>query len=79
MCSKACVACPFRDGENEEATVGQNYGCLPSAFEMEEMFDKEGVALSCHDNDRAPCRGLAEVRDVRLRPVKAYSDWYHGR
>jgi hypothetical protein len=75
---RPCVACPFRDGENEEATTGQNYGCLPSSFDMVEIFDSSGVAMSCHDNDKKACRGLAAVRNVTNAKVKAYSDWYHN-
>lgn len=75
---RACVACPFRDGENEEATIAQNLGCLPSKFDMIEKLDREQVALSCHENDKVPCRGLAEVRNVSKAEVKAYSDWYQN-
>ena len=73
--SKACLCCPFRDGENEEATEYQNLGCLPSSHEMTALFDGRGVAMSCHDNDKIACRGLASVRRVAGKPVKAYSDW----
>ena len=75
---RPCVACPFRDGETEEATLGQNYGCLPSRFDMVEMFDENGTAMSCHENDKKVCCGLASVRDVSVAKVKAYSDWHHN-
>jgi hypothetical protein len=45
---------------------------------MVEMFDSSGVAMSCHDNDKKACRGLAAVRNVTNAKVKAYSDWYHN-
>jgi len=74
-----CLACPFRDGENEEATKLQNLGCLPSAFDMIEMFDEENISLSCHDNESIPCRGLSSVRGTQHSLLKTYTDWYHGR
>lgn len=73
-----CVACPFRDGENEEATMAQNYGCLPTHSQMLDEFDLTGIALSCHNDDAKACRGLAKFRDVTNTKVKAYSDWYHN-
>ena len=75
----ACESCPFRDGETESATAAQNLGCLPSAHEMIVRFDSEGVALSCHNDDSTPCRGLASVRSVKGAPVLGYSSWYHGK
>ena len=70
-----CIACPFRDGYNEEATQAQNWGCLPTKEEMLRQVDEDGTALSCH-NDTKPCRGLAEHRDVSELPVRTYSSWY---
>jgi hypothetical protein len=72
-----CIACPFRDGENEIATQAQNYGCLPTKHEMIETFDSTGVALSCHDNDKV-CKGLASVRDVSSANVKTHKEWYNN-
>lgn len=75
---RSCATCPFRDGETEDATTAQNYGCLPSWFDMVEMFDLNGIAMSCHGNDKKACQGLAGVRDVTNVKVKAYSDWYQN-
>jgi hypothetical protein len=58
--------------------MGQNYGCLPSSFDMVTMFDENGTAMSCHEDDKKACRGLASVRDVSVAEVKAYSVWYHN-
>lgn len=75
-----CVACPFNDGLTEEATVGQNLGCLPTAGQMIDLFDQSGVALSCHKKPKTPCRGLCENRTVPKKvKVKSYEDWYHGK
>lgn len=75
---RPCVACPFRDGETEEATMGQNHGCLPSSFDMVAMFRFRKTAMSCHENDTTACRGLASVRDVSGAEVYPYSEWYHN-
>lgn len=74
-----CNACPFNDGITEDATIGQNLGCLPSAGQMIEFFDKNGISISCHENDKKVCRGLCEVRQsAKKKKVKSYSDWYRG-
>lgn len=78
MPMQPCNACPFRDGETLEATQGQNWGCLPSSFDMVKTFDSTGSAFSCHENDKCKCRGLAAVRDVENAPIKAYTDWCHN-
>ena len=79
MKSKACIACPFRDGETMEATQGQNWGCLPSSFEMTQAAQSMGVALSCHDDCKSPCKGLVEaIPEASTMPVKSYSDWYEN-
>jgi len=75
---RRCQACPFRDGENKDATVAQNLGCLPSARNMIKLFDEEGVSLSCHNDDEMPCRGLSSVRNTKNTTIKAYTDWYHN-
>lgn len=77
--SKACIACPFRDGETLEATQGQNWGCLPSMQEMIEGVEKRGLALSCHDNDKEVCRGLIEAKpEAALQPIKVHEDWHRN-
>ena len=73
-----CNGCPFRDGETEEATVAQNLGCLPIKSDMIELFDKEGVALSCHSAQHRACSGLSHVRKTHSKPVLGYDKWYRG-
>ena len=77
--SKACIACPFRDGETIEATQGQNWGCLPSAGEMIEGVEKRGLSLSCHDDNERVCRGLVEaVPEAAFKPIKSHEEWYRN-
>lgn len=77
--SKACIACPFRDGESIEATQAQNWGCLPSSHEMIETAKTTDVALSCHDNEKIACRGLVEhMPEAANMAVKAHEDWYRN-
>ncbi len=75
---KRCEACPFNDGLNEEATMAQNLACLPSAQEMIETLDNEGVAMSCHERQMVACSGLSGCRDTRNKEVWPYSKWYRG-
>ncbi len=77
--SRACKACPFRDGETTEATQAQNYGCLPSSCEMIQAAKNRGLALSCHDDCTTACKGLVEaVPEAASMPVKSYEDWYYN-
>lgn len=74
-----CNACPFNDGWNEEATIAQNYGCLPTALDMIDLFQKTGLAMSCHNNDRRACSGLCNhIPESRRATVYPYSQWYQN-
>ncbi len=76
---KPCIACPFNDGLTDEASQAQNYGCLPSAFDMIQHFDQKGVSISCHNNAHRRCNGLLQERpDAAHKPVRDYSDWYQN-
>ena len=75
---RRCKCCPFRDGENEEATLAQNLGCLPTKWQMIEEYDKHNVAISCHENQKMVCAGLSNVRNTENKPIKTYSDWYRN-
>ncbi len=73
---KPCIACPFNDGFTDAATQAQNYGCLPTAREMLEHFDRNGVSISCHNKADRKCRGLLSERPVAIdAPVRDYADW----
>ena len=74
-----CNGCPFNDGITHEATQAQNYGCLPSSFDMVQHFDENGISISCHMRADRLCRGLAKVRpEATTKPIRDYSDWYHS-
>lgn len=73
-----CIACPFNDGLTDEATQGQNYGCLPSPTDMLKLWDEQQIALSCHGKQDIACRGLAATRNVTNGEILAYGKWYRG-
>lgn len=74
-----CPGCPFNDGVTEEATAGQNYGCLPQPSDMIHIHERYEVSLSCHERQHMACVGLSECVDTSEDEVCAYSDWYHGK
>jgi hypothetical protein len=60
----ACLTCPFNDGNTEAASIVQNYGCLPTKFEILRMKDNENKEWRCHDDLSLICGGLAAEREV---------------
>jgi hypothetical protein len=56
--SKSCPGCPF-DFCSEDSERAQNYGCLPSPYEILTDMKKTGKNWACHDNPKKICRGLA--------------------
>lgn len=54
---KPCTTCPFNDGITDEASQAQNYGCLPTRFDMMKHFDQKGVSISCHNSAHKRCIG----------------------
>lgn len=80
MCNiaKKCDTCPFNDGYNEEATRAQNYGCLPTKFDILDAKDQRGEDWMCHSDETKICGGLAAERKVGDGKPILYSKWYQG-
>ena len=54
----ACECCPFAFTDASEEV--QNYGCLPTPFEIIEMKRETGHNWSCHSNEKKICKGFVE-------------------
>lgn len=64
MCDKNCstTSCPF--AFTDESETIQNYGCLPTPFEIVTMRVLKGKTWACHSNPSKPCvGGLKAVRE----------------
>jgi hypothetical protein len=48
-------ACPF--SFTEESDQVQNYGCLPTPYEIINMRQEHGKTWACHDDITKPCKG----------------------
>lgn len=48
-------ACPF--APTEESEIVQNYGCLPTRYEIRQMRIKHGKSWACHKDHSKPCLG----------------------
>lgn len=57
----SCTHCPFND--TYEAIQAQNWGCLPSPYEVKQQMDATGKNWACHETKKL-CQGL--VRDYEL-------------
>lgn len=78
--SGGCVTCPF--SYNDEADQAQNYGCLPTRYDIIEMKEKSGHNWACHYDETVLCGGFArhlmENRpdlNVKEGGLISYDDW----
>lgn len=65
-----CKTCPF--AFTEESEMVQNYGCLPTQYEIIQMKRKSGHNWSCHWNESSICKGF--VNYVKEAQEKNYID-----
>lgn len=80
--SGGCVTCPFSC--NAEAEQVQNYGCLPTPFNIIDMKAKSGHNWSCHHDANVLCGGFASFikterpdLDIHKGNLISYETWYH--
>lgn len=67
MCNKKCqsTTCPFAFTDESENI--QNYGCLPTPFEIIAMREIRGKTWACHSEPSKPCAGgLEYLREYGL-------------
>lgn len=58
-CNSMCEACPFAMTEHSEQA--QNYGCLPSPYQIFQLMRKHNSNWSCHEKDGKLCSGYVAV------------------
>ncbi|GAA4878959.1 hypothetical protein GCM10023310_68820 [Paenibacillus vulneris] len=85
-----CNHCPFAFTDASEEF--QNYGCLPSPWDIIQMKRKSGHNWACHENENKLCQGLKDhvqyhqenncvdrMRDIDLSRggLISYETWFH--
>ncbi len=68
MCRKNCskTACPF--AHTDESETIQNYGCLPTPYEIIGMQLIKGKTWACHSDPTKPCLGaLKRLKELDIK------------
>ena len=68
-CNNECDTCPF-NFFSEESNLAQNYGCLPTPYEVKRMYNELDGVWGCHDTSLA---------DGDLSPCKGFISWMHSK
>ncbi|UNA01634.1 DNA polymerase [Bacillus phage vB_BcgM] len=77
-----CITCPFAYTDDSEQA--QNYGCLPTEYDIIKMKEDTGHNWACHYDDTVMCGGfITEVKrrrqdlDLTKGGLISYDTWYH--